>query len=126
MSLSGAVPNHAKYVAGGLPVGLDSKRRTIKLMPQTGTNGYTPSGTNVIKIDVPPSIWFLDTQNSYLRFSMKISGSTVDLRMPCFMDKNAMSWVDRFEVISNNGSVLESIHDYNLLVNLRAQGNFSR
>ena len=118
MSLSGAVPNHAKYVAGGLPVGLDSKRRTIKLMPQTGTNGYTPSGTNVIRIDVPPSIGFLDTQNSYLRFSMKISGSTVDLRMPCFMDKNAMSWVDRFEVISNNGSVLESIHDYNLLVNL--------
>ena len=86
MSLSGAVPNHAKYVAGGLPVGLDSKRRTIKLMPQTGVNGYTPNGTNVIRIDVPPSIGFLDTQNSYLRFSIKVSGNTGALRMPCFMD----------------------------------------
>lgn len=116
--LSGAVPKHAKYVQGGLPVGLDSRRRTIRLIPQTGTGVYTPDGTNVIRIDIPPSLGFLDTQNSYLRFNIKVDRDMVDVRFPCFMDKNAMSWVDRFEVISNNGSVLESIHDYNLLVNL--------
>lgn len=121
MSLSGAVPANAKYLQGGLPIGLDSKRRTIRLVPQTGTGNYTPVGTNVIRIDIPASIGFLDTQNSYLRFRIKINGdgdSSVDLTKPCFMDKNALSWCDRFEVVSNNGSVLESIHDYNLLVNL--------
>ena len=118
MSLSGTVPNHAKYVQGGLPIGLDSKRRIIRLLPQTGTGKYNPNGTNVIRIDIPPSIGFLDTQNSYLRFRIKVDQTNVDMTKPCYMDKNAMSWVDRFECISNNGSVLESIHDYNLLVNL--------
>ena len=117
-SLSGTVPVNAKYVQGGLPLGLDSKRRTIKLLPQTGVSNYTPTGTNVIRIDIPPSIGFLDTQNSYLRFRIKIDNKSINVKYPCYMDRNAMSWCDRFEVISNNGSVLESIHDYNLLVNL--------
>jgi hypothetical protein len=34
------------------------------------------------------------------------------------MDTNCMSWCHRFEIISNNGSVLESIEHYNLLANL--------
>lgn len=121
MSLSGAVPKHATYIQGGLPVGLDSRRRTIRLVPQTGTGSYTPNGNNVIRLDIPNSIGFLDTQNSYLRFRVVINDGadeSVDLSYPCYMDKNSMSWCDRFEVISNNGSVLESIHDYNLLVNL--------
>ena len=116
--LSGAVPKHATYTTGGLPVGLDSKRRTVRMIPQTGLDGYTPTGTNIIRIDIPPSLGFLDTQNSYLRFRIKVDGTVIDVSKPCFMDRSAMSWCDRFEVISNNGSVLESIHDYNLLVNL--------
>ena len=118
MSLSGAVPKHATYIQGGLPVGLDSRRRTIRLVPQTGTGPYTPTGNNIIRLDIPNSIGFLDTQNSYLRFRVQIEKKTIDLNFPCYMDKNSMSWCERFEVISNNGSVLESIHDYNLLVNL--------
>ena len=116
--LSGIIPKHSTYVAGGLPIGVDSKRRTVRLVPQTGVGPYTPNGSNVIRIDVPPSIGFLDTQNSYLRFRVSVDPALVDLRLPCYMDKNAMSWCERFEVISNNGSVIESIHDYNLLVNL--------
>ena len=69
--LSGVVPNHAKYTQGGMPIGLDSKRRTIRLVPQTGTGDYTPGGNNMIRIDIPNSIGFLDTQNNYLRFRIK-------------------------------------------------------
>jgi hypothetical protein len=116
-NLTGAVPNSAKYIAGGLPVALDSKRRCIKLQPQTGGD-YTPKGSNVFRIDLPPSIGFLDCQNSYLKFRVKIDQTVIDITKPCFMDKSAMSWCDKFDVISNNGSVLESISDYNLLVNL--------
>ena len=117
-SLSGAVPNASKYVQGGLPVSMDSRRRTIRLMPLGGTDNYTPLQNNIIRIQIPTSVEFLDTANSYLRFRISIKNTDIDTTLPCFMDENSMSWCDRFEVISNNGQVLESIHDYNLLVNL--------
>ena len=118
MELSGSLPTASTYVKGGLPVALDSKRRTIRIMPMMGNDNYTPSGNNIIRIQLPTSIGFLDTQNSYLRFRIKINNNTIDCSKPVFMDQNSMSWCDRFEVVSNNGQVLESIHDYNLLVNL--------
>ena len=118
MELSGSLPTASTYVKGGLPVALDSKRRTIRLLPMMGNDGYSPSNNNIIRIQLPTSIGFLDTQNSYLRFRIKINNTTIDCSKPVFMDTNSMSWCDRFEVVSNNGQVLESIHDYNLLVNL--------
>ena len=118
MELSGSLPTASTYVKGGLPVALDSKRRTIRILPMMGNDGYTPTNNNIIRIQLPTSIGFLDTQNSYLRFRIKINNTNVDCTCPCFMDTNSMSWCDRFEVVSNNGQVLESIHDYNLLVNL--------
>ena len=71
--LSGAVPKHATYVQGALPVGLDSRRRTIRLIPQSGPDGYNDVSSNTIRIDLPPSIGFLDCQNSYLRFRVKVN-----------------------------------------------------
>ena len=66
MSLSGAVPKHATYIQGGLPVDLDSRRRTIRLVPQTGTGAYTPNGNNVIRLDIHNSILF-KISNCYLQ-----------------------------------------------------------
>ena len=122
--LSGAIPKNAKYTSGALPVGIDSRRRTIRLLPQNGSGPYSFHGSNVIRIDIPPSVGFLDTQNSYLKFQVRIKGLSTTDAVPITttvgfcMDKNCMSWCRRFELISNNGSVLESIDDYNLLVNL--------
>lgn len=118
---SGSVPTHATYIQGGLPVGLDSRRRNIRLTPQAGPGPYNDISSNIIRIDLPPSIGFLDTQSSYLRFRVKVTHDTnaTDLSLgPCRMDANCMSWCHRFEIISNNGSVLESIENYNLLSNL--------
>ena len=111
---SGSVPTHAQYIAGGLPVGLDSRRRNVILTPQAGPNNYDDVSSNIIRIDLPPSIGFLDTQASYLRFRVKVkhAESAVNLAMgPCRMDTNCMSWCHRFEIISNNGSVSESIEN---------------
>ena len=116
---SGSVPKHATYVQGGLPVGLDSRRRNVRLTPQAGSGPYNDQSSNIIRIDLPPSIGFLDTQSSYLRFRVNVENNDVDLDAgPCRMDNNCMSWCHRFEIISNNGSVLESIENYNLLANL--------
>jgi hypothetical protein len=106
---SGSVPRHATYMSGGLPVGLDSRRRNVRLTPQSGSGPYNDISSNIIRIDLPPSIGFLDTQCSYLRFRVKVthSESGTDLsKGPCRMDTNCMSWCHRFEIISNNGSVL--------------------
>ena len=122
MSLSGIVPNEAKYKIGGLPVSIDSARRVIKVFPQAGSSGYTPDTNGVIRIDLPPSLGFLDTHNSYLTFRVKgkqSNGSdTVDFSKECRMDVNSMSWCRTFSIISSSGSQLEHIDHYNLLVNL--------
>ena len=88
---SGSVPKHATYVQGGLPVGLDSRRRNVRLIPQAGPNGYNDVSSNIIRIDLPPSIGFLDTQASYLRFRIKVKDNEVDVNNgPCRMDANSM------------------------------------
>ena len=78
MELSGSLPTASTYVKGGLPVALDSKRRTIRILPMMGNDGYTPSNNNIIRIQLPTSIGFLDTQNSYLRFRIKINNTNVE------------------------------------------------
>ena len=55
---SGSVPTHAQYTQGGLPVGLDSRRRNVRLTPQAGPNNYNDISSNIIRIDLPPSIGF--------------------------------------------------------------------
>ena len=119
MSLvSGVVPNSAKFQQGGLPVSMDSRRRTISISPQTGTGVYSPTGNNVIRIPLTSSIGFLDCSTSYLRFRVRNKNESIDLAKPCRMDQNCMSWVSKLEILSNTGSSIETIQDYNLLVNL--------
>ena len=107
-----------QYTSGGKPVAIASSRRTVKVMPEAGTSGYTPGTNNTIRIDLSPSLGFLDAHNSFLSFRVKTKGDTVDHSKVCRMDKNSMSWVRRFTIHSSTGSILEDIDHYNLVVNL--------
>ena len=107
-----------QYTSGGKPVAIASSRRTVKVMPEAGTSGYTPGTNNTIRIDLSPSLGFLDAHNSFLSFRVKTKDDTVDHSKVCRMDKNSMSWVRRFTIHSSTGSILEDIDHYNLVVNL--------
>jgi hypothetical protein len=84
-------------------------------MPEGGTSGYTPDTNGTIRIELSPSLQFLDTHNSYLSFRIKAKDGTVDLSKECRMDKNSMSWCRSFTIYSSTGSTIEHIDHYNLL-----------
>jgi hypothetical protein len=115
---SGQVPLSAQYAVGGLPISSDSARRTIKLFPQNGTSGYTYGTNGTIRLDLPPSIGFLDVHNSYLSFRVRVDNTVVNMSLPCRLDKHSMSWCRNFTINSSTGAVVESLDHYNLLVNL--------
>ena len=111
-------PSFARFGSGGKPVGISAARRVIKLMPEGGTSGYNCNTNPVIRIDLPPSVNFLDTHSSYLSFRIRTKQGTVDHTKECRMDRNSMSWVRTFTIYSASGAQIEHIDHYNLLVNL--------
>ena len=112
------VPANMRYQSGGKPVALASSRRVVIVTPEGGTSGYTPDTNGTIRIDLAPSLGFLDTHNSFLQFRLKTKEGTVDHAKECRLDENSMSWVRTFTIYSSTGSQLEHIENYGLLVNL--------
>ena len=112
------VPRSLMYKSGGMPIAIAASRRTVKVIPEAGSSKYNPNTNNTIRIDLSPSLGFLDCHNSYLSFRVKTMEDTVDHTKECRMDKNSMSWVRRFTIHSSTGSILEDIDHYNLCVNL--------
>jgi hypothetical protein len=124
--MSGYVPSASRYNAGALPVSISSKRRTVRLIPRS-SGEYTPTGTNVIRIDLPPSVGFLDTSQSYLSFKLEITSATnQNVAAPLQLDGDASSWIQRFELISAHGTQLEYIDNYNLLCNMLHRANMGK
>ena len=78
MSMSGIVPAEATFKVGGLPVSIDSVRRIYRITPQNGTSGYEPNINGVIRLELGPSLGFLDTHNSFLSFRIHTKDGTVD------------------------------------------------
>ena len=81
--MSGMIPAMARYKTGGLPVSVDSLRRQIQLYPENGTSGYEPDINGTIRLQLPSTIGFLDTVNSYLSFRIKVkqNGTTPTANM---------------------------------------------
>ena len=113
-----ATPSSMMYRSGGKPVAISSTRRIVRITPEGGTSNYEPDVNPVIRIELSPSLGFLDTHQSYLSFRIKSKLGTVDHTKECRLDENCMSWVRDFSIYSSTGAVLENLQHYNLLVNL--------
>ena len=120
--MSGMIPAMARYKTGGLPVSVDSLRRQIQLYPENGTSGYEPDINGTIRLQLPSTIGFLDTVNSYLSFRIKVKQNgttpTANMEKEIRLDRHSTSWIRTFTIYSSTGSQLEHIQHYNLLVNL--------
>jgi len=110
------VVKEAQYSSGGKPVAISAVRTTNIVRPEAGTSGYTPNTNGVIRLDLPPSLNFLDTHNSFLSFRVRVQGT--DVEKECRMDRSCLSWVRTFAIYSSTGAELERIDHYNLLTNL--------
>ena len=107
-----------RYSSGGKPVAMPSSRRVVKVFPEGGQGPYDPDTNSVIRIELAPSLGFLDTHNSYLSFRVRTKSGTVDHTKECRMDKNSMSWLKTFTIMSSTGAQLEHLEHHNLLLNL--------
>ena len=99
------VPSYAHYRAGGLPVAISSSRRIVKVFPEGGQSDYNPDTSPVIRIELSPSLGFVDTHNSFLSFKIKFKSGTIDHTREMRLDKNSMSWVRRMTIYSSTGSI---------------------
>ena len=86
------------YRSGGKPVAISSTRRIVRVTPEGGTSGYEPDVNPVIRLELSPSLGFLDTHQSYLSFRVKTKGTTVNHAKECRLDENCMSWVRDFTI----------------------------
>ena len=112
------IPSYARFQSGGKAVAAPSTRRTVRVFPDAGPSGYNPNNNSVIRLELSPSLGFLDTVNSYLSFRVKPTEGTVNHTKECRMDRNSMSWVQTLTIYSSTGAVLERLENYGLLVNL--------
>ena len=109
------VPSNSRYQSGGKPVAISSSRRSVKVIPEGGTSGYTPDTNGTIRMELAPSLQFLDCHNSYLSFRVKPKAGTINLAKPCRMDNHAMSWCRSMTIYSSTGATLEHIDHMNLI-----------
>jgi hypothetical protein len=109
------VPSNLMYTSGGKSVAIASSRREVIVVPQNGTGPYEQSQDRVIRIELSPSLGYLDTHESFLSFRIRPVPGTYDDTKECRMDKSALSWVRRLTILSSTGSKLEDIDEYGLL-----------
>ena len=67
-----------QYSSGGKSVAIAASRRTVKVIPEAGSSTYNPDNNNLIRIDLSPSLGFLDVHNSWLSFRVRTKANTVD------------------------------------------------
>eukprot|EP01050_Picozoa_sp_SAG11_P009163 SAG11_NODE_845_length_6885_cov_6.782346_8_plen_135_part_00 len=104
--MEGAAPKSVNY-ADTLPLAVSSTQNRRSYYPQNGQK-FTDTGSNIIRIDVNAN-GLLDTQQSYLEFSLKDTSN----RIRCLDQGHC--WIKRL-TIESAGVVLEDINNYNRLV----------
>ena len=124
--MSGMIPAMARYKTGGLPVSVDSLRRQIQLYPENGTSGYEPDINGTIRLQLPSTIGFLDTVNSYLSFRIKVKQNgttpTANMEKEIRLDRHSTSWIRTFSICSSAGSQLEHIRGTAASRSVRSRG----
>jgi hypothetical protein len=95
------------YSAALKPVSIASTAQTRKFLPIT-SGSYTATGNNIIRIPVNAN-GFVDMKNAMLKYRITTAGSNAYFR-------GAHSPFQRFQVLSPDGAPLETIDNYNRIV----------
>ena len=99
-----------------LPKGIKAISKARKFTPQNGSV-FTPS-SNTTRIPLN-STGFLDGQHSYLSFKVKFLATVTANGNPAAsgLDGTAQSFINQIRIEGSDGSELERISNYNVLVN---------
>lgn len=107
-------PRDLQYSTAVKPVSIASTAQTRKFLPIT-SGIYSPTSNNIIRIPINSNA-FIDLKNSMLRYKL-INGTTSAV----FLDGSSASFISRLNIISPDGSPLETIDNYNGLLHALSQ-----
>lgn len=107
MSVERVLPKTLDYT-DVLPLAVESKSRRRTFFPTNGGT-FSTAGNNIIRIDLSADA-LLDTQHSYLRFSMNATGGTAGID-----PAGGHAFISRLRV-EQSGTILEDIQSYNKLM----------
>jgi len=93
-----------------LPLAVESRARRRTFFPVNGQT-FSSAGANIIRFDLSADA-LLDTQHSYLRFTLTLSGGAATAGM----DFSGGHGVIRRLRVSQSGTILEDINAYNRLM----------
>tara|TARA_R110000803_G_scaffold90194_1_gene157499 strand:- start:499 stop:1866 length:1368 start_codon:yes stop_codon:yes gene_type:complete len=109
MSVERVLPKTLDYT-DVLPLAVESKARRRTFFPTNGAS-FTSDGANIIRIDLSADA-LLDTQHSYLRFTVGMTGAGNTAGIDY---AGGHSFIRRLRV-EQSGTVLEDIQSYNRLM----------
>lgn len=107
MSVERVLPKTLDYT-DVLPLAVESKSRRRTFFPVNGGT-FSTTGANIIRIDLSADA-LLDTQHSYLRFTVTTVGQTMGID-----PAGGHAFISRLRV-EQSGTVLEDIQSYNKLI----------
>tara|TARA_R110000851_G_scaffold201298_1_gene352458 strand:- start:738 stop:2192 length:1455 start_codon:yes stop_codon:yes gene_type:complete len=107
MSVERVLPKTLDYT-DVLPLAVESKSRRRTFFPTNGAE-FSTAGNNIIRIDLSADA-LLDTQHSYLRFTMTATAGTAGLD-----PAGGHAFISRLRV-EQSGTILEDIQSYNKLM----------
>lgn len=107
-----ALPSHLSY---GIKASVPQRVRSYQSLFQSQNSSYSCASSTTIRLDIPAlQNTFLDPAQSYLRFTITNSGANTTQ-----LDYGAWCVIRRLCVYSaGQGTLLEDISSYNLLMNL--------
>ena len=115
-----AVSDRLAYIEK--PTSVDAKAYSHCCLPINGTT-FDPGA--IVRIDIPCSQYgtYLDSHNSYLKFTFKnLSQTTAPANSAVFLDGSGYSLIQRLQVLYS-GFVLEDIDEYGLLASIFMDNN---
>ena len=102
-----------------LPLAIPSSSNRRQFLPVNGS-AFSYSGSNIIRIDVNADS-MLDTQHSYLQFTLKNTAAVANTSLAC---DEGIPWISRLR-IESGGVTLEDINEYGRLYALLQNAQMS-
>jgi hypothetical protein len=117
------IPDALRYSKGLKSLGTNSKINIRKYFPEVAQSGYNTTN-RVIRIPISAPTGFMDTNRSALNFRLTASATgNADTPANVYLANSAYSMIDTLRVLDSNGTVLEEIQNYGIIMNRLMDAN---
>lgn len=119
-----AIPESLRYSKGLKMLGPGHTVGVRKYFPESGISNFNTSN-RVIRIPISAPNGFMDTNRSAIncKVSPVLTGGNASAAGNVFFDNSAYSLIDTLRILDSNGTVLEEIQNYGIIMNRLMDAN---